>query len=474
MRRIVFYSWQSDLPNATNRGFIQSALEDATGKIAADNSVAIEPVVDRDTQNVPGAPDIASTIFTKITGADVFVADVSIVTRAENMRPTPNPNVLIELGYALKSLGHERIILIFNKSFGKIEELPFDLRTRRILIYEMLESAKGRAPERQKLEAQLDSAIRSALTVALDRTETNQPLPAVGAIENMAPNRRITLRRTLDEILKKINDLEPRKHRDGGTPDELMAGIDSTQEIVAEFSKISEAVAIMDDIDSALDIYRWFGKIFEKYNLPDGYNGKYSKADQDFFKFIGHEIFVTLFAFLIKEQRWETLARLLEEPIPTHIPNHGPGNVNWEYADEHLPLLLDEGSKRRRISLHGDILKNRHAQGGGLETIMPLQDFMDADFFLFLLSRTLKDKTGFDLRYWRAWSCLNLNRTPKFIQNSERLKYAERVTRALGLVSVDEYKNLISERGPELAKLFNGGWWDYPVDKSDIEKIGTR
>src|ERR1039458_3938628 len=113
MRRIVFYSWQSDLPNSVNRGFIQSALEQAATTIAADNTVAIEPVVDRDTQNVPGSPDIASTIFTKIASADIFVADVSIVTRAEMMRPAPNPNVLIELGYALKALGPERVILVF-------------------------------------------------------------------------------------------------------------------------------------------------------------------------------------------------------------------------------------------------------------------------------------------------------------------------------------------------------------------------
>src|SRR5437016_4475569 len=100
MRRVVFYSWQSDLPNATNRTFIQKALEKAAASIAADESIEIEPVVDRDTQGVPGAPDIASTIFAKITAADIFVADVSITTRPKTGRPTPNPNVLIELGYA--------------------------------------------------------------------------------------------------------------------------------------------------------------------------------------------------------------------------------------------------------------------------------------------------------------------------------------------------------------------------------------
>jgi hypothetical protein len=472
MRRIVFYSWQSDLPNPTNRGFIQIALEEATATIAADDSVAVEPVVDRDTQNVPGSPDIASTIFAKITTADIFVADVSIVTRAEQMRPGPNPNVLIELGYALKALGHERVILVFNKTFGKLEELPFDLRMRRILSYEMSKEAKERAPERKQLRAQLEEALRAALSVLPDEP-ADTPIPAVSAIENVAPNRRIVLRRNLAGVLRTIDSLEPRKHRDGGTVEELIDAISKTQEVVGEFSKIAEAVVAMNDVDSAIDLYRWFGSLFERYNLPEGYSGQFSRADHDFFKFVGHEMLVTFVAFLIREQQWETLARVLDEPISMHVPNRGPGHVGWDYGSQHLELLLLEDPKRRRMSLHADLLKERHKEGG-LAAIMPMRDFVDADFFLFLLSRTLKDDSGFDRHYWRAWSCLYLDHTPRFIHDSERTRIAEKVAAALGVSSVDEFKKLVAERGPELAKLFQSrGWWDYPIDRSDVERIGT-
>jgi len=50
----VFYSWQSDLPNATNRSLIQDSLERAAKKLRADDTIKVEPVVDRDTQDVPG------------------------------------------------------------------------------------------------------------------------------------------------------------------------------------------------------------------------------------------------------------------------------------------------------------------------------------------------------------------------------------------------------------------------------------
>src|SRR5260221_3957531 len=105
MPRTIFYSWQSDLPNATNRGFIQTALEKAVKALTTDGTVDVQPVIDRDTQGIPGAPDIAKAIFTKIDAADVFVADVSIVVGQNEGRPMPNPNVLFELGYSLKALG---------------------------------------------------------------------------------------------------------------------------------------------------------------------------------------------------------------------------------------------------------------------------------------------------------------------------------------------------------------------------------
>jgi len=80
MNCTIFYSWQSDLPNSTNRGFIQDALERAAKILRSDESVRVEPVIDRDTQNTPDSHDISATIFRKIAEADVFVCDVSLIS----------------------------------------------------------------------------------------------------------------------------------------------------------------------------------------------------------------------------------------------------------------------------------------------------------------------------------------------------------------------------------------------------------
>ncbi|MEN9423094.1 MAG: hypothetical protein RL122_477 [Pseudomonadota bacterium] len=169
----VFYSWQSDLPASTNRGLILDALEKACKKLRANNGIVVEPTIDRDTLDVAGAVNIADTIFSKILDADVFVADVSLINTVPDdmafgsrhyQRPTPNPNVLLELGYAKRHLGDEAIILVANSFYGNVEKLPFDLRGLRTLVYEAKPS-DAPADARGKLVPAFEGAIKSIASV---------------------------------------------------------------------------------------------------------------------------------------------------------------------------------------------------------------------------------------------------------------------------------------------------------------------
>lgn len=134
----VFFSWQSDLPNNKNRSFIESCLSNSIKSLKKDVKYGLEINIDRDTKSKLGTPDIAESIFNKIDKCSFFIADVSIINnKSRKYRKTPNPNVLTELGYAAKKLGWEQIICVFNTEFGKVSDLPFDIRNRRILTYEL-------------------------------------------------------------------------------------------------------------------------------------------------------------------------------------------------------------------------------------------------------------------------------------------------------------------------------------------------
>jgi hypothetical protein len=135
MKLKIFYSWQSDLPNNTNRGFINTCIEKALKEIYKTNEVISEFKIDSDSRDDEGTPDLVSSIFSKIDSCDIFIADISIINQDANTRKTPNPNVLIELGYASSKIGWEKTICVFNSDFGIIENLPFDIRNRKPIIY---------------------------------------------------------------------------------------------------------------------------------------------------------------------------------------------------------------------------------------------------------------------------------------------------------------------------------------------------
>ena len=163
MKRTIFYSWQSDLDNGTNRNLVEDVLKRVLKALKRDDSDAIEPVLDRDTSGLAGSPDIANSILAKIAMADVFVADVSIINSGTSNRPTPNPNVLIELGYASSQLGWDRIVLVQNTAFGGPDSLPFDLRGRRVITYNCDPGSRDRGETRGLLQGRMEAALRAAM-----------------------------------------------------------------------------------------------------------------------------------------------------------------------------------------------------------------------------------------------------------------------------------------------------------------------
>jgi len=141
----VFYSWQSDLPDDVNAQLIRSALGEAGIAISEKEPVMVVP--DEATRDEAGSVNIVETICKKIRACDVFVCDLSKVCEANPSGGTEprkycNPNVAIELGYAARELGWERVILVFNEAFGTLpHDLPFNILLNRTVKYRCLNVA---------------------------------------------------------------------------------------------------------------------------------------------------------------------------------------------------------------------------------------------------------------------------------------------------------------------------------------------
>jgi hypothetical protein len=165
----IFWSWQSDYSERTCRHFIRNALVEAIAQVVAESSLedAERPEIDHDTKGERGMADIAVTILKKIASAAVFVADLTPIARSPKDKWLPNPNVMIELGWAMHRPGWERVIGVLNIASGaQVEDLPFDIRQRRIITFTLREDATKE--ERKRVFADLVKDLKGALEVNLD------------------------------------------------------------------------------------------------------------------------------------------------------------------------------------------------------------------------------------------------------------------------------------------------------------------
>src|SRR5581483_11177348 len=464
----VFYSWQSDLPNGINRSLIERALKEAIEALKLEGTVALEPVLDRDTQGASGSPNIAATIFDKIDRAAVFVGDVSVIGRAgPKDRPTPNPNVVAELGYALRALGENRIVLVVNTAFGAVEDLPFDLRMRRAVTYELPEAADRRFPLgilRSKLEDALRATLEAAAQAApAARTPLDAALDAVAA---QLPNQGAEVRRYMAWLASEAARLTP--DFAGIEParwdDRLVDAIGASADLVLGFSRLAQRVAEMQAADAAQAIYDGFTGFLDQYTRdPRTGGGPFRPTDFDLAKFLGHELFVTLFAHLIRERRYEIVADLLDRQIVVNNPSgRTTPTVLFTEVDEHVDLLFrrEERLKLARTSLHAKLLQDRHTSGP-LGEITPMDEFVAADFFLFLRGAA-SAKDAREIYGWRPWSARYLESEPSFLHNTALRREAERLLRPLGVSDVEALRDLVGNRAPYLVQLFRqSGFWAY-------------
>jgi hypothetical protein len=213
MASTIFFSWQADTSTLTGRNFIESTLQKSLNEIAAKpelHPADRELQIDRDTKGVPGQPPILETIFRKIDSATVFVPDFTFVGGRSDARLMPNPNVLIEYGWALKSLGHARIVGVMNTAYGipTTENMPFDLAHQRFPIaYCLAEGAdeSTRKAERDRLARILGKAILEVLESdeykeSLPNTPAPLPFRATDPSEGYS-----RFRRSSEAIGKKLN-----------------------------------------------------------------------------------------------------------------------------------------------------------------------------------------------------------------------------------------------------------------------------
>ena len=136
----VFYSWQSDTKDGS-RKIIENALSNAKEKLKENNGISIE--IDHSTLGKSGMPSIDQTILRKIDNCDIFLCDLTPVVKYEKKegngkiitKQVPNPNVLLELGYAMSAVGVDYIVPVAHQGTWLPAEMPFDINHHSVYCF---------------------------------------------------------------------------------------------------------------------------------------------------------------------------------------------------------------------------------------------------------------------------------------------------------------------------------------------------
>jgi hypothetical protein len=253
----------------------------------------------------------------------------------------------------------------------------------------------------------------------------------------------------------------------GSEPDDLLVnGLSQTIQLVYKYARLAETIAISENTpETARTIYKSFEQVIERYSLPLGFSGSFRETKFDYYKFIGHEIFVTFISFLIRENRWDMLADLLEEGFyVTNFTSGLAGLESFTSVSRYVKLFGYRNSrlKLNSMSLHADLLNERHTNGD-LGVSIPIGQIIGADFFLFLRSDD-----------WSPWSTLYMaGQPPRYLIEATNTKYAKQLLRPLAVETIDLLRVRIADRINAVRQFFNSGYRSSPLAGFDVNRIAS-
>lgn len=334
----IFYSWQSDIKESRN--FISGCLKKIPDKLKGISVIEI----DRDTQGIAGSPDIGDAIYKKIDSADIFVADVTIINHEYTGRKTPNPNVMLELGYAIKALGWQRILLLYNEDYGDAELLPFDINHQRMTKFSLQEEARTEARKR------VINNFSTTISILREKNLLHGGRPEI-------LEARKNLSQILTEALKRVYIYYEAKYvqPEEGFPEDFVIIID-------------EYFTMADILRGILEDEKYFNLTSLLYQLKLAGTGTYEACGWEYAEKIASENFEPLYLQYGKRMERLSMEQILR-PECLELLCVVRGRRTYCYTPERMKegklVFLDDGCRQEAYDRNGALLcKGKISENG--------------------------------------------------------------------------------------------------------------
>jgi hypothetical protein len=207
-----------------------------------------------------------------------------------------------------------------------------------------------------------------------------------------------------------------------------------------------------------------------------GFSGFFLHTDFDFYKFIGHELFVCFFSFFLRDRNWGMVVDLLDEDL--YVSNQTvQGLVPFYNVSKYVRLLNDERNLRlglNCISVEADILKQRYSQGE-LASLLTFQEFMETDLFLYLRTEFQLQGGPGDYK-WFPFSAVHMSESPLYLVEAERMKYANMLLSPLMVKNTIVLQQKLPGIVNKLSAYYDKGFaiFSNPLGNYDPTKIASR
>jgi len=294
------------------------------------------------------------------------------------------------------------------------------------------------------------------------------------AIRRGMPDAPSRVRRFWEGLVEELRSLSP-KAAGLTTGDEFDVALEATLPLSTQFARVAAAVAETGAREAAIGLHRGFEGAIAGYFLPRGVGGYEECLEFDFYRFMGHELFVTMIGLMMREDRWETIAELLDRELL--VDNHPDGQtraVGYDYISQEVAELLSRDRLHQKIRHyhHAELLKNRHADGE-LTRVTSMEEFTAADYLLGLRTEIHRTPGQFLSPWWGSWSCWFLNRVPRFLYEARRREFATRLATVLKVPDISGLRKAVKEHGRHDERTFETAVRIHPTQRFDVEAIGS-
>jgi hypothetical protein len=240
----------------------------------------------------------------------------------------------------------------------------------------------------------------------------------------------------------RVTNLDPAAYDEA-----IVEGINAFLPYRNEYIEVAASIARLAPDEGAHKIHKLFERLIPYQFRPDSVT-QWLDYQSDNYKFIIHEMFLYSIAILLKYERFDATAPLVQDGYYVRVPDDSEPMQSFEVLRQDIVSIRrrNERLSLRRLSLRADLLEQRSHTSG-----LAMMDLMQADFLLYFSSAIASLKEDRNQGWWpETLLYFERMRTPfEIFARSESRRYFERIRPLLRVESKEELGRVIGEFGPD-------------------------